>query len=136
MSKRPNARSSRPTRNSFLESSRGNHEMQESSSAEDFSSALAVLSQTESRLEKTPPGFHVATAHDDRVMLFLVRIQDHQATSRILSTVIALGESESIQIALKETGGLIKKQIPIDDALKLKQRLLDIGTEVEFVLPN
>ena len=91
---------------------------------------------TQSLLGKIPPELRIATGHDDHVMLFLLRVSDAKSAGDALMDVITLSESEAIVSGFRETGGLIRKRLHIDEANRIKERLELTGTDVEFVMPN
>jgi hypothetical protein len=95
-----------------------------------------TLALTQAALGKIPPELHVAIGHDDAVMLFLLRVSDPDATTQVLMGAITLSETNSIVEALKTTRGLIQKRFQIDDAFRIKDQLVSVGTDVEFIRPN
>lgn len=94
-----------------------------------------VRALTQASLRKPPPQPGVATAHDEEVMLFLLQVSDIKETTQILMDVISMSEFGSILKTFESTHGLIRKTFHIDDAYRLKDRLLSVGTVVEFRRP-
>jgi hypothetical protein len=95
-----------------------------------------TLALTRASLGKIPPELRVATAHDDHVMIFLLRVGDANATTETLMGVITLAEADSIVKTLNATRGLIRIRFPIDEAYRLKDQLETAGTTVEFIRPD
>ena len=109
--------------------------MSSNDATERLAQVLTALPQTKSQREETPPGFLIATGHDDDVMLFLVRIGDTAVTANILLEIITMAESSAVIDCLAETGGLIGKRLDIDIAQQLKTTLTNAVTEVQLVRP-
>ena len=93
------------------------------------------LPETDARLGKIPPGFVIATGHDDDVMVFIVRVGDPTATASAILPLITMSESTFILEEFGKTKGLIHKRISVDAAQRLKESLSSAGTEIEFVRP-
>ena len=91
---------------------------------------------TKASLGKIPPQLRIATGYDEHVMLFLLRVGNAKSAGDILMEVISLSESDAIVRGFSETGGLIRKELHVDDAQKIKERLELTGTAVEFVKPD
>ena len=102
---------------------------------ERFCETLDAIAQTQAALDKIPPQYVIATGHDDHIMLFITRFGDVEPTVDILFSVISLAECDSIARALSNSGGLIKKRLPIDAAMRLQEELQAIGTQAKLVLP-
>lgn len=102
----------------------------------DNTNSELTLALTQASFGKLPPKLHVATGHDEHVMLFLLRVADPDKTARLMTGVITLSEADAIVDILKITGGLIRKRFHIDDAWRIKDQLLAVGTDVEFVRPD
>lgn len=102
----------------------------------DSAKSELTLILTKADLGKIPPELRVATGNDDKVMLFLRRVSDPDATTKVLLGFITTSESKPIVEAMKMTQGLIRKRYDIDVAFRIKGQLLSVGTEVEFVRPS
>ena len=102
----------------------------------ELSSAIAGLPQTDARLVRIPPSLFIATSHEDEVLLFLLRVGDADAATRVLMPVITLAEASSIARTLAATAGLLNKRFHIDAAQRLKRQLEATDTVVEFIRPD
>ncbi len=103
--------------------------------ADQFADTLRAMPETDARLERIPPGFIIATGHDDDVMVFAVRVGDPTATVSALLPLLTMTKSNFVLGEFARTKGLIRKRISIDAAQRLRETLNDAGTEIEFVRP-
>lgn len=102
---------------------------------ENTESSLAAVITSSSR-ERIPPELHVATGHEDEVMIFLLEVRNANDTAQLLLGEITMREAPSIIVTFRATNGLIGKRFHIDTAYRLKEQLESVGTRVEFVRPD
>jgi hypothetical protein len=102
----------------------------------DVPGSLAQQLRTQAERLRLPPSALVATGHEDSVCLWLTRVADAAATSEVLGGILAVGEAALVAARFATTGGLIAKELSIDDACRARDRLSEVGTKVVFVRPD
>jgi len=83
--------------------------------------------QTKSSLEDIPPGYRIATGHEDEVLLFLRRWGDTNALIQIVQMMLSLSETKLALDTLARTHGLLDKRIPLHQACATKKQLEHVG---------